>query len=246
VTDTIAAPDQTAGQPPKSLPARIVGVLTSPRTTYADIAARPRWFGVLAVVILLGSLAASTFMSTEVGQRAIIDAQLTSMENMGRHPSQAQLDGIERMAPYYAYFAPIIQTVTLTLMTLIISGVAFAIFNAVLGGNAAFKQLFAVVAHSSTVLLVQGLFTLPLDYLRQTMTSPTNLAVFLPFLDENTFPERMLGGLDLFYIWWCINLAIGLGVLYKRRTGPIATSMLAVYFVIALVVAAVKTALSGA
>jgi hypothetical protein len=246
VTDTIAAPDQTAGQPPKSLPSRIFGVLTSPRATYAAIAARPRWFGVLAVVVVLGSAVASAFMSTEVGQRAIIDAQLTSMENMGRHPSQAQLDAVERMAPYYAYFAPVIQIVSLTLMTLIISGVAFAIFNAVLGGNATFKQLFSVVAHSSAVLLVQGLFTLPLDYARQTMTSPTNLAVFLPFLDENSFPARLLGGIDLFYIWWCVNLAIGFGVLYKRRTGPIATSMLAVYVVIALVVAAVKTALSGA
>jgi hypothetical protein len=43
-----------------------------------------------------------------------------------------------------------------------------------------------------------------------------------------------------------VNLAIGLGVLYKRRTGPIAVGMLAVYLAIALIVAGVKTALSGA
>jgi hypothetical protein len=43
-----------------------------------------------------------------------------------------------------------------------------------------------------------------------------------------------------------VNLGIGLGVLYKRRTGPIATGLLIVYLVIVLVVAAVRSALSGA
>ncbi len=245
MTDTIASAP-SASPSPLSLPARVVGVLTSPRETYAAVAASPRWFGVLAIVILLGGAAASLFMSTEVGQRAIVDAQITSMESMGRHPSEAQLDRIEQIAPYYAYFAPVIQTVSLTTMALVVSAIAFAIFNAFLGGNASFKQLFAVVAHSSVVVLVQGLFSLPLDYARETMSSPTNLGVFLPFLDESSFTARMLGTIDLFYIWWTVNLAIGLGVLYKRRTGPIAATMLAVYVAIAVVVAAVKTALSGA
>ena len=39
--------------------------------------------------------------------------------------------------------------------------------------------------------------------------------------------------------------SIGLAVLYRRRTGPIATTMLAIYVVIGLAVAAIKTAASG-
>jgi hypothetical protein len=96
------------------------------------------------------------------------------------------------------------------------------------------------------VFALQQFFTLPLDYVRESLTSPTSLAVFLPFLDEMSFAARFLGGLDLFLIWWIVNLAIGLGVLYKRRTGPVATGLLATYATIALVVAAVRTALSGA
>jgi hypothetical protein len=68
----------------------------------------------------------------------------------------------------------------------------------------------------------------------------------LPFLDENTFPVRLLGAIDLFLIWWLVNLAIGLGVLYKRRTGPIAAGFLTVYLAIALVIAVIKTFASGA
>ena len=56
----------------------------------------------------------------------------------------------------------------------------------------------------------------------------------------------MLGSIDLFLIWWSISLAIGLGVLYRKRTGPIATTLLVIYVTIGLVIAAVKTALAGA
>ena len=69
--------------------------------------------------------------------------------------------------------------------------------------------------------------------------------MFFPFLDENSFAARMLGSIDLFLIWWMVSLAIGLGVLYRRRTGPIATTLLVVYVTIGLIIAAVKTASSG-
>ena len=57
----------TAG---KSLPARLFGVLTSPRAAYADVVARPRVLGALAAVILVSSTAVYTFMSTDVGKQA--------------------------------------------------------------------------------------------------------------------------------------------------------------------------------
>ena len=41
-------------------------------------------------------------------------------------------------------------------------------------------------------------------------------------------------------------LSIGLAVLYKRRTAPIATTFLLVYGAIALTIAAVRSVLAGA
>jgi hypothetical protein len=232
--------------PSKSLIARLIGVLMSPRAAYADVVARPRVLGALAVVILISSAAVYTFMSTEVGQQAGLDMQVRQMESFGRTMSDAQYQRMEQMARYSKYFAAAGQVVTLPLMALVVAGIALAVFNAALGGDATFKQVYAVVAHSGIVISVQQLFTLPLDYVRETLSSPTNLAVFLPFLDENSFPARLLGSIDLFVIWWSVNLAIGLGVLYRKRTGPIATTLLVIYVTIGLVIAAVKTALAGA
>src|SRR6185436_6664849 len=208
-----------------SLPARLIGVLMSPRAAYADVVARPRILGALAVVILISSAAVYTFMSTEVGQQAGLDMQVRQMESFGRTMSDAQYQRMEQMAGYSKYFAAGAQVVTLPLMALVIAGIAFAVFNAALGGDATFKQVYAIVAHSGVIVAVQQLFTLPMDYARETLTSPTNLSVFLPFLDESSFAARMLGSIDLFVIWWAINVSIGLGVLYRRRTGPIATTL---------------------
>ena len=114
-----------------------------------------------------------------------------------------------------------------------------------LGGDATFKQVFAVVCHSAVVLAALSLFTTPLSYARETLSSATNLGIFLPFLDESSFLARLLGAIDLIFIWWMLSLAIGLGVLYRRRTGPIAITMFAVYVVIGMIIAAIKTASTG-
>ena len=46
----------------------------------------------------------------------------------------------------------------------------------------------------------------------------------------------LLGGIDLFFVWLIVNLAIGIGVLYKKRTAPIALTMMGIYVSLVLVV----------
>ena len=57
-------------------------------------------------------------------------------------------------------------------------------------------------------------------------------------LDESSFLAKFLGTIDLFIVWWVVVLAIGLAVLFKRKTGPIAAGLFIVYGVIAVIVAA--------
>jgi hypothetical protein len=245
VTQTKTAESAAATPVAKSLPARFAGVLFAPRATYAAVAAHPRWLGIFLTVFLITASAATALMSTDIGRNALLDQQISQSEAYGRRMNQAQIDQLEKISAYYVYGAPVIQLVSLSLGGLLIAGIAFAVFNAALGCDATFKQVFAVVAHSGVVLAVLSLFTAPLAYARESLSSATNLAVFLPFLDESSFAARLLGSIDLIYIWWMLSLAIGLGVLYRKRTGPIATTMLAVYAAIGVIIAAIKTASTG-
>jgi hypothetical protein len=97
---------------------------------------------------------------------------------------------------------------------------------------------FSVVVHSAVIGSLQQIFTWPLNYFREFMTSPTTLAVFLPMLDEGTYLFRFLGVIELFLIWWIVVLSIGLSVLYKSKTRNIALGIFALYGIIALAVAA--------
>src|SRR5262245_34074475 len=241
LTPPVEAPATDQG-----LLSRAVGVIVSPRRTYAGIVARPRVLGALVLIIALTACANLVFFSTRVGQDALMDQQIRTVESFGGQVNDATYATLERQAPFAGYITAASIIVASPLVMLLFAGIAFVVFNAILGGTSTFKQTLAVVVHSGFVGTLAQFFVLPLNYIRESISSPANLGLFLPFLDENTFLARFLGSVDLIYIWGLVNLAIGLGVLYKRRTGSIVTGLLIVYFVIALVVAAVRSALSGA
>jgi hypothetical protein len=128
----------------------------------------------------------------------------------------------------------------------VMAGIALVVFNAALGGEATFKQAYAIVVHSGFIGALQTLFVTPLNYVRESMSSATSVLAFLPMIDEKSFLGMLFGSIDFFRIWSTVSLAIGLAVLYKRRTAPIAWSLLAVYGIIVLAIAGVRAALSGA
>ncbi len=221
--------------PSQNLFARLLGVLTSPRATFAGIVARPKWLGAMAVVTLVVALGQFAFLSTPVGQEAMIDQQTHSVERWKGSVTQADIDGIEQRAPLGRYFALGAILIVGPLFNFLIAGILYGVFNAALGGDATYKQVLAVTSHAGAVNLVSTLFVVPLNYMRESMTSATNLGVFVPFLDDTNFIAKFLGWFDLFIIWGMIVNAIGLAVLYKRRTAPIFWTFMAINVVVALI-----------
>jgi Yip1-like protein len=244
MANTTAAPG--APPAPQGLVARFLGIIASPRETFQVVAAYPKWFGMLALTMTIVAVCSALPLTTDEGREAALEVQVSQMESFGMKVDDAmyeQMRGRMAFAPYTtAGFVIIIAPI----VTVIIAAVFFAIFNAAMGGEASFKQVYAVVVHAGVISALQQLFTGPLNYFRGTMTSATNLAVLLPMIDEKSFAGHLLGAIDLFMIWYVMVLAIGLGVLYRRRTRPIAIGLFAVYAVIAIVIALVKSQLGGA
>jgi hypothetical protein len=226
---------------PRGLFSRIAGVFFSPRATFASVAARPKALGVLSVGLVIVIAALFAFFRTEVGQQAWLD----QIQSSGRQIPEQAMQRMEQIAQSLSFIIAGAYLIFIPIAVAIMSGILLGVFNALLGGDATFKQVFAIVAHAGMITVLQTLFAMPLDYVRETLTSPTTLGVFVPFLDENSFLSRFLGTIDLFQIWWLVTLSIGLAVLYKRRTAPIATSLLTLYGVIILAIAAVRSAFSS-
>ena len=219
---------------PPSLMSRAIGVITSPRATFEKIVAVPRVGGALMLVTIISTAAMFVLLSSESGQQAWLDQAVAQQEAWGNTVSDDQYAGMQRMAKYAGYMGAAQFIIGVPLGALITGGILFAIFNALMGGTASFKQVMAVVAHSQIISALAFLVTTPINYVKGTLTGATNLGVLFPMLDESSFFARLLGMMDLFLLWWLFVLSVGIAVLYKRKTSSVAMVLFGIFFVIAL------------
>ena len=77
-------------------------------------------------------------------------------------------------------------------------------------------------------------YTDGVNLLKNEFTGPTTISLGIPG------PSQKVSTYDLFVIWQVLVLSIGLAVLYRRRTQPVATTLLVLYAVIAVIVAFVR------
>jgi hypothetical protein len=231
---------------PMSLPARFIGVITSPRDTFASVAASPKWLGMLALTAVIVAVFTALPLTTEAGRQSALDQQVAQMQSFGMTVSDQMYEQMEKSAGRMPYVTAASVLVVTPIMAVIVTGILFAIFNAALGGEASFKQVLAIYAHAGAISALSTIFSGIINYFRGSMGSVANLGALLPMLPENSFAGRLLGMVDVFLIWYIVVLAIGLAVLYRRRTQPIAISLLSVYAVIAIVIALIKSRAGGA
>ena len=238
MTETTSTAPPNAPSP--GLLSRLIGIAFSPRETYTAIAARPRAFGALAVITLVTAGAQFAFLSTQLGQDLALEQQVRSMEAFGMTIGDEQYSQMASQMQYARYTSGASLLIFVPVINAIVSGLVMVVFTMILGGSGTFKQVYAIAAHAGVISVLQQLFGLPLTYASGEL-SGANLGVFVPMLEDDSLGYLFLSTVDLFLIWWCISLAIGIGVLYKRRTGPIATGLIVIYAVIALVVAFIRS-----
>jgi hypothetical protein len=229
-------PSAHAGGPaPLSLIQRFLGILTSPKATFENVVSWPRWGGMMVVTTLVTALTLFAFLSTEVGREIVMKQQVEA----GAPAAQAEM--AVKFAPY---IAPISMLLFIPLFSLAVSGLLLGVF-AISGGSASFKQVLSVYVHSGVVGAVAGIVNAVINYFLVTDTNVTSLAGIGNALAEKGFIPGFFSALDLTIFLGLFVLAIGLGVLYRRRTAPIFMGLAAVYLVIAVVVGAVKAAFAG-
>jgi len=229
----------------KNVIARFIGIITAPGVTFQSVVASPKWLGMLVLTTLIIAVGNALPLTTEGGREALVEKQVNTLKSLNMQLNDDVYARLRKQSAWAPYTTAGGMIVFLPIVAAAIAGILFAIFNAAMGGNATFKQVYAVVVHAWVIQALGALFTGPLNYFRESMTSATSLSVLLPMLPDGSFAARLAGMVDLFVIWWIIVLAIGLAVLYRRRTQPIALSLFGVYAVIAVGIAAVRAALGG-
>jgi hypothetical protein len=217
------------------LPARIAGVITSPRATLTAVALEPRWAGVLILSFLVTTLCSAALLETEVGRLALLDQWDRTAAAFGQNVDDAQYSALEDASSNGTAYAVISSLASGPLLTFAVASVLFLVFRTALSGAAAtFRQVVAVVAHAGVILALRQVIAAPVNYARESLASPMTMTVFLPMLDEASPIARFFSIVDLFVVWWLAVLAVGMSVLSGRPTRTLFVMFIGAYIVLAL------------
>lgn len=130
--------------------------------------------------------------------------------------------------------------ITVLFMTLI----ALLVGNTFMGGSAKYGQLLNVTAWAFMINILETIVKIPLMLNKWTLEVYTGLGV-LGIGEKGSFINSLLAGVDIFAIWRIILIAIGMGIIYNKKTQPYAVGMLIAWFVLKIIGAGLNSFLGG-
>ena len=223
---------------------RLTGVLWRPRATMAEVVRHPVFMTAWIVVALVVAACGSALLSTRVGRQALVDERVRVVEALGGRVDDAAYAALQANPPLLVYLTsggrllltpPVTLLVALGLVLLAASG----------GTRIRYFVALATAVHANVILALQQIVATPLHYVRESLTSPTNIAGLLPMLEEGSWPARLFGAVDVFGLWWMWVLSVGLAAATGMPSRRLLWKLLIAYVAIAAVVASVFAVLGG-
>jgi hypothetical protein len=216
-----------------SSPARILGVFTAPTATFESIAEAPHFILCWVLQIVLGG-AYFWYLLHRLGA---VELARQSLEQSARaramDPATLQTS-INATAHFFVYM-PYITAGMVIVATLLLAAIFLGVANLLLGMEARFKGVLAVVVHAmlpQTLLAVLSALVLALmnDPLAFHYVNPlgSNFGFFLNKATTPAFVYTFATHSDLFVLWTVVLLALGLAKL-SGRPRKFASSFWAVF-----------------
>lgn len=203
---------------------RLVNVFLEPRTAFADIAARPRFWVPLVLLIIFAVGSLSTF-SYHVGWGRVMEQQMErnpQVQNMSAEQRAKMEETQARMASVMGYLVPASPIVAVPFVILVISAVFALVFRVLLAADVSFRQLFAVTTYASLPDLIVSAATIAVVLLKNpdefNLENPLAFNVGA-YLDPDTTSKALMSiasSIDLFSFWKLGLLATGIAVAARK------------------------------
>jgi len=223
---------------------RVIGVLWHPRRTMTEVVARPTFAAAWVLLLAVLAVCAFALLSTTVGRQALVDERVRVVEALGGRVDDAAYAALQAHPPLLVYLTSGGRLLLTPGITLLVAA-GLTTLAALDGVKVRYGVALAITVYASLVLALQQVVVTPLHFIRESLTSPTNIGGLLPVLDEGSLPARWLGSIDVFGLWWVWLLAIGLAAATGRPARRYAARLLMAYIGIAALVAAVFAVLGA-
>ncbi len=200
---------------------RVVGVLFSPKATFADIVRKPSWLLPVVIATILG-IVSTVVLNQRVNWRDYMVQQMEKSPRAAQLSTEQKQQQAEISAKVTIYIVYAVGVLGSVLFALIVGAVMMLAYNVLAGAGATFSQSFGIAAHT----LLVGIVSTPIFLLVLLLRPPgtvdpenpvaTNLAAFLPE-ESAKWLIALCKSIDIFTIWTLVLLAIGFAAVNPRK-----------------------------
>lgn len=216
---------------------RVTGVLIHPFATMAEVVRHPAFITTWGVVLLVVIVCGGLLLSTPVGRQALVDERVRVIEALGGRVDDAAYERLRANPPVSVYLTSGSRLLLTPPLTILVAA-GLVVLARLMGARVTFVTALAVSVHATVVLAVQQMVATPMHFVRESLTSPTNIAGLLPVVEDGTLPARVLGTIDVFGVWWIWLLAVGSAAAAGTSVWRYFWRLMAVYVGVAATVAA--------
>ena len=227
----------------RSLPARAIALITSPRSVFEELKVKPAWFGATLTLAII-----SVVISIVIYDPVIYPMMLDQLE--AQAPSSEQIAQMEDLyaSPAMKYGISIFAGVMNFVFVIITGLLLYAILGMLLGGKLTVRHGFAVAAHAYLVHIPRSLVLLPIMFSQQDPRVSLGPGVLFPVRDAigfgQNFVASFLSSLDLFNIWALALCILGMSVITGLPNRKVGVT-LSIGFLIVILVGAVFAGITG-
>lgn len=200
---------------------RVIGVLTSPGKTFADIVKKPKWVTPILISSVLG-LIFGFVMNQRVDWKAFIRQQIEQSPRGQNIPPERLGPIVETQAKFSKIITYCIGGIGPILGAALLGAIYLFAFNVMGGAGTNFKTAMSIVAHANMTGLVFAPLTIIVMLLRQYGdVDPQNMIAtsLYSFLPEGAprWLQSVGNSVELFWFWTMILLAIGFAATNRKR-----------------------------
>ena len=212
---------QTETQPMSEL-GRITNVFLEPQRAFADIAARPRPWVPLALIVAVAVVFIFAF-SRHVGWERFARQTMESSSQVQNLPAEQRERAVAmqtRIMPVMGYVGAVAAPPVMAAISALVLMLIFKAMSAGLG----FQQMFAIVSYAYLPGILNSFAALAVMFLKNpddfNLQNPTafNAGAFLDPQGTAKWLLALCGSLDLFTFWTLLLIAVGVSVASRRIT----------------------------
>ena len=213
------------------LAGRMVGVFYAPSETFEAVRRQSSWLDWFVPVLLVALL---SLVMAYITMPIIMQTQAEQLqERLQDRPemSEEQLEMVAKMQGVGKVVGLVTAPIGAFVVLFVIGAVLLLLAKVILGAEATYGQMLAVVGYASLIGIISMIVRVPLMLAKETAVIHMGPGVLVSEEMGKTFLGRLLAGIDLFTFWEVCIMGIGIAVIGTLSKKKAIGSMLVLWVI---------------